>query len=127
MHYLCCLCIDFYDLYAWCDCWFVVYIWSVIYNLLNVCPFDYTAVAGSGKVGPKTGVNQTNQMDVVCCHLIERPQSVPQLSCNRTLQFSKTFRLNKNAIFSLSSIAVLQLQNPLNVFKCYIYTNLMSL
>ena len=23
-----------------------------IYKFLNVCPFDYTAVAGSGKVGP---------------------------------------------------------------------------
>ena len=23
-----------------------------IYKFLNVCPFDYTAVAGGGKVGP---------------------------------------------------------------------------
>ena len=22
------------------------------YKFLNVCPFDYTAIAGSGKVGP---------------------------------------------------------------------------
>ena len=64
-----------------------------------MCPFDYTAVAGSGKVGPVNQVNHTNRMDVVCCHLIDRPQSVPQLSCNRTLQFSKTFRLNRNVIF----------------------------
>ena len=42
-----------------------------------------------GKVGPVNQVNQTNRMDVVRCHLIDRPQSVPQLSCNRTLQFSK--------------------------------------
>ena len=30
----------------------VVYIRRFIYNFLNVCLFDYTAVAGSGKVGP---------------------------------------------------------------------------
>ena len=47
-----CLCIDFYDLSTWCGCWFVVYIRRFIYKFLNVCPFDYTAVAGSGKVGP---------------------------------------------------------------------------
>ena len=47
-----CLCIHFYDLSAWCGCWFVVYIRRFIYKFLNVCPFDYTAVAVSGKVGP---------------------------------------------------------------------------
>ena len=52
MYYLCCLCIDFYYLSAWCGCWFVVYIRRFIYKFLNVCPFDYTAVAVSGKVGP---------------------------------------------------------------------------
>ena len=31
--------------------WFVVYIKRFIFKFLNVCPFDYTAVAGSGKVG----------------------------------------------------------------------------
>ena len=30
----------------------VVYIRRFIYKFLNVCPFDYTAVAVSGKVGP---------------------------------------------------------------------------
>ena len=38
-------------------------------------------------------------LDVVCCHLIDRPQSVPQLPYNRTLHFPKTLRLNINAIF----------------------------
>ena len=42
----------FYDLSALCGWWFVVYIRRFIYKFLNVCPFDYTAVAGSGKVGP---------------------------------------------------------------------------
>ena len=51
IYYLCCTCIDFYDLSDWGSCWFVVYIRMFIYNFLNVCPFDYTAVAGSGKVG----------------------------------------------------------------------------
>ena len=36
-------------------CWFVVFIRMFIYKFLNVCPFDYTAVAGSERVGP---VNQ---------------------------------------------------------------------
>ena len=44
------MCIDFYDLSAWCGCWFVVNIRRFIYIFLNVCPFDFTAVAGSGKV-----------------------------------------------------------------------------
>ena len=52
IYYLCCTYIDFYDLSAWGGCWFVVYIRRFIYKYLNVCPFDYTAVAGSGKVGP---------------------------------------------------------------------------
>ena len=82
-----------------------------------MCPFDYTAVAGSGKVGPVNQVNHTNRMDVVCCHSSDRPQSVPQPSYNRTLQFSKTFRLNRNGIFSLSSNAVLPLENPFNILN----------
>ena len=51
--YLCCTCIDFYDLPAWGGCWFVVYEnRGFLTFFLNVCPFDYTAVSGSGKVGP---------------------------------------------------------------------------
>ena len=52
IYYLCCTCIDFYYLSAWGGCWFVVYIRRFIYKFLNVCPFDYTAVTESGKVGP---------------------------------------------------------------------------
>ena len=47
-----CLCIDFYDISAWCGCWFVVYIRRFIYKFLNVCPSDYTAVAGEWEGGP---------------------------------------------------------------------------
>ena len=72
---------------------------EVYLQIFKWCPFDYTAVAGSGKVGPVNQVNHTNRIYDVCCHLIDRPHSVPQLSCNRTLQFSKTLRLNRNAIF----------------------------
>ena len=46
------MCIDFYDLSTWGGCLFVFYIRRFIYKFLKVCPFDYTAVAGSGKVGP---------------------------------------------------------------------------
>ena len=52
IYYLCCMCINFYDLSAWCGCWFIVYIRRFIYKCLNGCPFYYTAVAGSRKVGP---------------------------------------------------------------------------
>ena len=52
IYHLCFTCNDFYDLSAWGGCWFVVYIRRFIYKFLNVCPFDYTAVAVSGKVGP---------------------------------------------------------------------------
>ena len=53
------------------SCWFVVYTRMFIYNFLNVCPFDYTAVAGSGKVGPVTQVNHTRWVAVVT--LTDRP------------------------------------------------------
>ena len=75
---LCFTCINFYDLSAWGGCWFVVYIKKFIYNqLLNVCPFDYTAVAGGGKSGSVNQVNQTSWVAVVTP--TDRPKSV----CNR--------------------------------------------
>ena len=40
----------FYDLSALVGCWSSVSIRRIIYNFLNVCPFDNTAVAVSGKV-----------------------------------------------------------------------------
>ena len=40
----------FYDLSAFVCCWSSVSIKRIIYKLLNVCPFDYTAVAVSGEV-----------------------------------------------------------------------------
>ena len=55
-------------------CWFVVYIRRFIYKFLNVCPFDYTAVAGSGKVGPVNQVNHTSWVAVVTP--TDRPKSV---------------------------------------------------
>ena len=55
----------FYDLSAWSGCWFDVYIRRFIYKFLTVCPFDYTAVAGSGKVGPVNQVNHTSWVAVV--------------------------------------------------------------
>ena len=44
--------INFYDLSAWDGCWSSVSIWRFIYRFLDVCPFDSTTVAVSGKVGP---------------------------------------------------------------------------
>ena len=45
-----------------------------IYNFLNVCPFDYKAVAGSGKVGPVNQVNHTSWVAIVSP--TDRPKSV---------------------------------------------------
>ena len=38
------------DLSAMVGCWSSVSMRRIIYKFLNVCPFDYTAVAVSGKV-----------------------------------------------------------------------------
>ena len=103
------------------------YIYEVYLQIFKRVSFWLHGCCGEWKVGPLNQVNHTNRMDVICCHLIHSSQSVPQQSYNRTLQFSKTFRLNRNDIFSLSSYAVLPLENPLNVFKCYMFTTLMSL
>ena len=77
IYHLCFTCIDFYDLSAWGGCWFVFFIRRFIYKFLNVFPFDYTAVAGSGKVGPVNKVNHTSWVAVVTP--TDRPKSV----CNR--------------------------------------------
>ena len=74
---LCFTCINFYDLYAWGGCWFVDYIRRFIYKFLNLCPFDYTAVAGSGKVGPVNQVNNTSWVTV------DIPTGRPKSVCNR--------------------------------------------
>ena len=74
INYLCFTCIDFYYLSAWGGCWFVVYTRRFIYNFLNVCPFEYTAVEGSGKVGPVIQVNNTSWVAVVTP--TDRPKSV---------------------------------------------------
>ena len=74
IYHLCFTCIDFYYLSAWGGCWFVVHIRRFIYNFLNVCPFDCTAVAGSGKSGPVNQVNHTSWVAVVTP--TDRPKSV---------------------------------------------------
>ena len=74
IYHLCFTCIDFYNFSAWGGCLFVVYIRRFIYKFLNVCPFDYTAVAGSGKVGPVNQVNHTSWAAVVTP--TDRPKSV---------------------------------------------------
>ena len=77
IYHLCFTCIDFYDLSAWGGCWFVVYIRRFINTCLNVCPFDYTVVAGSGKVGPVHQVYHTSWVAVVT------PTDRPNLVRNR--------------------------------------------
>ena len=52
---------------------------NFIYKFLNVYPFDYTAVAGSGKVGPVNQVNHTSWVAVVT------PSDCPKSVRNRCL------------------------------------------
>ena len=47
---------------------------EVIYKFINVCPFDYTAVAESGKVGSVNQVNHTRWVAIVTP--TDRPKSV---------------------------------------------------
>ena len=47
---------------------------EVYLQILNVCPFDYTGVAGSGKVGPVNQVNRTSWVTVFT--LTDSPKSV---------------------------------------------------
>ena len=47
---------------------------EVYLHILNVCPFDYTAVAGRGKVGSVNQVNHTSWEAVVTP--TDRPKSV---------------------------------------------------
>ena len=49
--HLTCLCNNFYGLSALVGCWSSAFIRMIIYKFLNVCPFDYTTFAVSGKVG----------------------------------------------------------------------------
>ena len=49
--YYICFGITFYDLSALVECWSSFSIRRIIYNFVNVCPFDYMAVVVSGKVG----------------------------------------------------------------------------
>ena len=78
----------------WCQSWVVLYIFiclvlivaiilyiyirRFIYTSLNVCPFDYTAVAGSGKVGLPV-INHTSCMTAVTP--TDRPKSVRNDRC----------------------------------------------
>ena len=47
---------------------------EVYLQIFKLCPFDYTAVAGSGKVGPVNQVNHTSLVAVVTS--TDRPKSV---------------------------------------------------
>ena len=79
IYHICFSCIYFHGLSAWGGCWFVVYIRRFIYAFLNVCPFDYTAVSGSGKIGPVNQVNHTSWVAVVT------PTDHPKSVCNRSV------------------------------------------
>ena len=58
----------FYHLSASVSCWSSVSIRRIIYKFLNVCPFDYTAIAVIGNVDHTSGVTTVTPAD--------RPKSV---------------------------------------------------
>ena len=65
----------FYDLSALVGCWSSVSIRRIIYKFLNVCPFDYTAVAVSGEGWAL--VNRFNHTSwVTAVTPTDRPKSV---------------------------------------------------
>ena len=62
-----------------------------------MCPFGYTAVAGSGKVGPVNQVNHTNLLDVSVA--IRLTVLSRYLSCRIIGHFNfQKIRLNMNAL-----------------------------
>ena len=85
--------------FTWIGCWCLVFIRNIIYKLLNVCHFDFRAFEVGGRVwDPVSCLITPNEWVLSVFILIDNPHSVPQLLCNRTLQFSKIFRLNINAM-----------------------------
>ena len=64
--------------------WSSVSIRRIINTFLNVCPFDYTAVAVSGKVEHSlTGLTTPIAWMLSVTFAIDRPKSVLKLSYNR--------------------------------------------
>ena len=58
--------------------WLLVCLYKEIYIQIFKCvSFWLHGCCGEWEGGPVNQVNHTNRMDVVCCHLIDRPQSVP--------------------------------------------------
>ena len=77
MYYMRVYHIFIYDLSTLVGCWSSVYIRRIIYKFLNVCHFDYTGFAVSGKGGYPLTANHTSWMTVVT------PTDRPKLVHNR--------------------------------------------
>ena len=90
-----------------------------------VCPFDYTAVAVSGNVGiPLTGLTTPIKWMLFVVIFIYSPKSVPQLLCNRTLQFPNIYLQIKHECNRCSSCLVTQLYRFSKYFLETIYIQL---
>ena len=107
------------SLSAWGGCWFVVYIRRFINTFLNVCPFDYTAVAGSGKVEPVHQVNHTSWVAIITPTdrlKSVRNRCVIELFCGVVCVVLLTFLYSSNLIWSYCiKVFILFLISFLNV------------
>ena len=74
IYYLCCLCIHFYDLSAWCGCWFVVYIKKVYLQIFKCVSFWLNDYCGELGRWVRKLVNHTSRVAVVTP--TDRPKSV---------------------------------------------------
>ena len=104
-----------------------VYIRRFIYKFLNVCPFDYTVVAGSGKVGPVNQVNHTSWVAVVTP--TDRPKSVRnrcliELFCGVVCVVTARFDISVGV--GAFVIGLSQISSFLSLHKQRIYTLLLS-
>ena len=72
----------FYYLSAFVGCRSSVFIRRIIYKFLNVCPFDFTAVAVSGKV-ERSLTGLTTPVGLTAVTPTYRPKSVRSM-CNRS-------------------------------------------
>ena len=77
INYLWCLCIDLYDLSAWCGCWFVVYTRKLMYRFFKCLSCLLHGSCGDWEGWARKPVNHTSSVAVVT--QTDRPKSARNL------------------------------------------------